>query len=399
MKPTGKLSLCAIFVAGMAICLAGCAMLPKERVASTTTDYNLVVEKVQNEMLLLNVVRASKRHPMYFTGFNLLRGSLSYSFQTGDITIPFGKIGAGLDGAYSIAPSVRYSTNPSFDLVVWDTKEFTSGIMTPVSIDTVYYYLDKLGWPKEMLLHLLVERLEMYKNDTIVATFENDPESREKFEAFQAKLRELLKCKFVGRERDEPIGPRLAAKDMADLQRLIEVHKAGLALKRVAEGNGEWYQLSSTKTDYFYTCGADSTPEAGTFSVADTTRNDLPDNNDKQGYRIFFRSPEGVLYYLGEILRAEVEKGYVPMIEICESRPHVPLFVVNKSNGTADASVVTVDYEGAKYYIPADPATGPDNSCSGDRSMHVLTFVSQLIAGQKAGMNVPVTGAVTTVGQ
>src|SRR5690349_8532779 len=86
---------------GLAGYLAGCAMLPKERISSSSTDYNLVVEKVQNEMLLLNVVRASKRRPLYFTGFNLLRGSLSYNFQTGNLTIPFGKIGTGLDGSYS----------------------------------------------------------------------------------------------------------------------------------------------------------------------------------------------------------------------------------------------------------------------------------------------------------
>jgi hypothetical protein len=30
--------------------------------------------------------------------------------------------------------------------------------------------------------------------------------------------------------------------------------------------------------------------------------------------------------------------------------------------------------------------------------MQVLTFVSQLIAGQKAGMNIPFMGAVTAVG-
>src|SRR6185369_10824310 len=217
----------------LAMTLAGCAMLPKERIASSTTDYNLVVEKVQNEMLLLNVVRASKRRPMYFTGFNLLRGSLSYNFQTGGINIPFGKIGAGLDGAYSIAPSVSYSTSPSFDLAVWDTKEFTTGIMTPVSMDTVYYYLVKLGWPKEMLLHLLVERIELYNNDKLSAKYENYPEDKAKFEAFQAKLRELLKCRFVSRERYEPIGPKLKAGEMVDLKQLLDVHNAGLTLNRI----------------------------------------------------------------------------------------------------------------------------------------------------------------------
>src|SRR6185369_13929644 len=229
----------------LAMTLAGCAMLPKERIASSTTDYNLVVEKVQNEMLLLNVVRASKRRPMYFTGFNLLRGSLSYNFQTGGITIPFGKIGAGFDGSYSIAPSVSYSTNPSFDLAVWDTKEFTAGMMTPVTMDTVYYYLVSLGWPKEMLLHLLVERIELYNNDKKLAAYENDHDNKGKFEQFQAKLRDLLKCRFVGLVKSEPFGPKLLAKDIHDLQQLIEVHKAGLALNSVTEGNNEWYQLST----------------------------------------------------------------------------------------------------------------------------------------------------------
>jgi hypothetical protein len=377
---------------------AGCAMLPKERISSSTTDYNLVVEKVQNEMLLLNIVRASKRRPMYFTGFNLLRGSMSYNFQTGNINIPFGQIGTGLNGAYSIAPSVSYSTNPSFDLMVWDNKEFTTGIMTPVSMDTVYNYLERLGWRKEMLLHLLVERMELYDKGDLVATYENYPGDRTKLEGFQAKLRELLKCKLVGRERYVPIGPRLQAKAMDDLEQLIQVHKAGLTLERVQEGNNEWYQLGSKTTDYFYSCGADGKSEAVT-RISDRRSHYLPGNGEKQEYRVFLRSPEGVLYYLGEILRAEVERGYVPMIEVCESRPPVPLFVVNRSSHKDDNAVVTVDYEGSRYSIPGSPATESDSSCRGDRSMQVLTFVSQLIAEQKAGMNVPVTGAVTAVGR
>ena len=50
--------------AGIAICIPGCAMLPKEKIAGTSTDYNLIVEKVQNEVLLLNIVRSSKRRPI-----------------------------------------------------------------------------------------------------------------------------------------------------------------------------------------------------------------------------------------------------------------------------------------------------------------------------------------------
>jgi hypothetical protein len=386
----------SVLLALAAFC-PGCAMLPQERISSNSSDYNLVVEKVQNEMLLLNIVRASKRRPMYFTGFNLLRGSMSYNFQTGNMTIPFGKIGNGLNGAYSIAPSVSYSTSPSFDLMVWDNKEFTNGMMTPVSMDTVYYYLEELGWHKEMLLHLFVDRIEMYDNGIIAERFDNYPVDKEKFERFQGKLRELLKCRLVGQERFEPIGPRLKAEEMDDLEQLIQVQKAGLTLNRVTEGKNEWYQLSSRKMDYSYSCGGDGKAEAGTYRVSGTKSRRQAGSGDKPEYRISLRSPEGVLYYLGEILRAETEKGFVPMIEVCSAKPHVPLFVVSKSAGDS-SSVISVDYDGSTYSIPRSPS-GADSSCTGDRSMHVLTFISLLIAEQKAGMNVPVTGAVTAVGR
>jgi hypothetical protein len=184
---------------------------------------------------------------------------------------------------------------------------------------------------------------------------------------------------------------------MSDLEQLIQVQKAGLTLSRVTEGNGEWYQLGSRKTDYSYSCGGDGKSEAGTYPVSDTKSRRPVGSGDKPEYRIFLRSPEGVLYYLGEILRAETEKDYIPLIEVCREKPPVPLFVVSKSTGDS-SSVISVDYDGSSYSIPGSPA-GPDSSCTGDRSMHVLTFISLLIAEQKAGMNVPVTGAVTAVGR
>ena len=141
------------------------------------------------------------------------------------------------------------------------------------------------------------------------------------------------------------------------------------------EGNDEWYQLSSKKHDYFYSCSADDKSEVSMYHISVAKGQNPPGNDDKQEYRIFLRSPEGVLYYLGEILRAEVDKGYVPMIEVCESRPPVPLFVVNKAGNNDKFSVVTVDYDGSKYSIPGNLATDPDKECSGDRSMQVLTFV------------------------
>src|SRR5512147_3101575 len=103
---------------GFFVLSTGCAVFPKDKMIGSSTDYNVVIEKAQNDMILMNIVRASKRYPMYFTNFKQLRGSMSYNFSTGGITAPFGKFGLGAPGeatSYSIAPSISYSTNPSFD--------------------------------------------------------------------------------------------------------------------------------------------------------------------------------------------------------------------------------------------------------------------------------------------
>ncbi len=48
---------------GLTSLLTGCSLSPKETVARNTTEFNLVAEKTGNEMLLLNIVRASHAGP------------------------------------------------------------------------------------------------------------------------------------------------------------------------------------------------------------------------------------------------------------------------------------------------------------------------------------------------
>ena len=69
-----------------------------------------------------------------------------------------------------------------------------------------------------------------------------------------------------------------------------------------------------------------------------------------------------MLYYLGEIMRAE-EKGFVPRIDIstiyCKNKP-VPLFLIAKKDkenavwkiAEKENAYVGVDYDGDKYEIP-----------------------------------------------
>lgn len=365
--------------------LSGCAMLPKEQLATATMDYNLLVEKAENEMILLNIIRASKWHPMYFTDFSLLRGNLSYSLQTGSITIPFGKIGTGLDGSYSVAPNIGFSNNPSFDLAVEDSQEFIRGILTPVAMETIDYYWES-GWPKEMLLHLFVDKIEISNAKGKSKLFNNKPDKPEAFRDFQEEVRKLVNCKLEKRQitgTPSPIGPTIERKQAENLSLQIELQKAGLKLVADKDGNYQLYQQQTPRFDYVFNCNDEI------YTVLS------PKTDEEVAGQFYLRSPSGILYYLGEILRAEKDV----LINIGESKS-TKLFVVSKGAENNEIPSVAVSYEGIKYVIPRQtlPSSVNDSYIS-HRSMQVLALIEQLIDLQKKGEILPTTGAVNIIGR
>ena len=367
----------------------GCALLPKEKIIASMNDYNLAVEKAQNEMLLLNVVRGSLHRPMYFTGFNLLRGNITYNISSGGFFIPFGRIGKGVDGSYSVAPSISYSTNPSFDVGVLDTKEFIRGIMTPVSMETMDYYW-QAGWPKEMLLHLFVERVEINGGKDILNNYPGDGDS---FRKFQEWVTKTSSCKINSKEKPA-IGPNIKISAEFDFGKLLEILKSGYFIASVNDEQNakNLYQLKPQKKDYYMDC--EDTKKI--FSSGTQQEN----HNEQGGDKIYLRSPDAILYYLGEILSAKSNKNYDTMIHACGSKPlhKSKLFDVQKTESTAINSYVSVKYEGSSYIIPSN-ITEANDACPPICSMQTLTLISQLISLQKSGENLPTTGVVNVLGR
>jgi len=448
-----KRNLCftLIILSGVSLAglLTGCYPLaPKENMIKRTTEYNLVAERTGNEMLLLNIVRASQRRPMYFTSFGKLTGNITYEFGTGGIKIPFGAIGSGENGSYSIAPSATYRSSPLFDMAVLDTKEFTCGIMKPVSMTTIEYYW-RQGWPQEMLLYLFINRLEIREpNGVLRYGYDNDPDGPT-FGGFQKQIQTE---KWTWDIEEDPNAACIGKVDVnaaAQLKDLIEVQKAGLRLRQ-SKGEKDKMELLPGQAQYIFTRvektegrkkvaenaktakpEADRTKaeaakteaekaKAGKTEAEETQEENLsfglpgsasPITKDKRPYGVvYLRSPEAVLYYLGEILRAEMkaaDKKECPNVPIVHSDPRRPearpavLFCACKSKakgkGKAVAPWLSVDYEGTTYVIPGCPDTDEGN-CT-DRSMHVLSLVSQLIGMQKTSAELPATGVVNVIGR
>jgi hypothetical protein len=106
------------------------------------------------------------------------------------------------------------------------------------------------------------------------------------------------------------------------------------------------------------------------------------------------RSPDSMIYYLGEIVRATVfdEEGSATkrkiQIRLTNGRK-VDLFRVER--GTSLSSAIAVDFQGSTYTIP--PIYPRDDH----RSTQVITLINQLIALQKEASSAPSLPPVTVI--
>jgi hypothetical protein len=279
-----------------------------------------------------------------------------------------------------------------------NSKEFVRGMLEPVQPETFDYYWQQ-GWPKEMLLYLFVHRIEKaghtYNNNPFDGTFAN----------FQKEIEDIAynECDLIMTEvpSDGLIGPEIKPEAAADLKNLIELHKAGLKLTSAQRNNekADTYRLSLNQGDCAIDCGTgrDENVSARYKVLPDNAAHNVGDKTKED--RIYLRSPEAMLYYLGEIVRATADPktGKPPKLKGGRDGSCQPwLFVARKAGAEDTNPFVAVEYEGTKYVIPGTDSGEP---CPEDLSTSVLSLLSLVTAKQSASdLPVPV-GVVTTIGR
>ena len=471
----------------LALAAGGCTLA--KPLAHHATSYNLTVESAQNRMLLLNVIRASQRMPMYFTDVTGIVTGVGYTVDSGSYSYEQAQsAGLALDTHALGVPKLTYQNKPTLTIAVRDDHEFTRGTLTPVSPSTLSHYLDQ-GWNLQVLLYLLVERVELAKAipDWIPecgnqGVFRNDPGKKESLCCF-SKLVETLRRKEC-RLRAMPVRARLLGSTTTEssLADLIKAQDARLILGEANLGAREkaggvesarrevsaGVPVFSSEPIFTLACpdagekdmelefvasdaheeierlrgesegteaGNGASPggsEPGQANEKDESTKSTPSKKIDLG-RLVLRSPQGVLYYLGEIARIayrtpeKVTNGYLPLIRFdakgdddqgfdcpggSKGLKCVPLFLVRTrpkddakkvhwASSCRDAAVA-VEYGPEEFVIPRAPekpmTSIEDNRCHPGRSMQSLTLVSQLISLQKKEQNLPGTALVRVVG-
>jgi hypothetical protein len=135
------------FIAGLS--LSGCAI--SQSTADVAINYNRSFAQTRNEMLLLNVLRASAREPLQFSTMGQVQGPVG---NGGEISIPITNLIGGKD---IISPTLKLTdaVNPNVSIIPLTNKEFAAGILSPIKLETIQLFTHS-GWDANFLLPLVI---------------------------------------------------------------------------------------------------------------------------------------------------------------------------------------------------------------------------------------------------
>lgn len=406
------------------VCAALSACSFDERIADHAIEYNKTVEKTRNSLLLLNILRAKHRQPMHFTALSQVRGKLTLK-STGSLglSIPFG---GDASNTFPLTPKLEISqtSSPSFDVAILDSKEFMSGILSPIEKSIFQFYLDQ-RWPTEVLLYLFIHKIDQSGLEPTPINSPPpknplDPEyekKRDQFENFQQWVKKVRDdIKFGTQTTGRAIGPKLSIEGSSMLSHLVATEKAGLRLVAIPKKNPSYYRLCKivsksvlcvgdcSESDPEETCRKQNEPESSQKESEPDASKEPPAYQDdsepkaqtmvlKDGEilgKAHLRSIQGILYYLGEVLRYQ-DKAEKPVL-INDGK--TILFDLTTDEDRKDTPVISVNYNNQTYYV----AKIRGEEVNGTRTKTVLALLLQLMGLHKESKELPTTTAVETVG-
>ena len=431
--------------------------------------YNLQAEQAQEQALLLNVVRASLRRPMQFTGLQSITGTASASGSlTGGGT---SAIQNPLISLFHIAPpntssiiastlgsslsgTATMSGGPTFSVPVLDTQEFYQGFLNPVSGQLLDLYL-QYGYPRDVLFNVMVEKVVLKRLDGACRAEVHTPEceitvrnyapENVSLELFQSVIGYLIRLGLNTEPIIEPPAPK-SKKDGGDEKaaaapeikqfgfcfspreaisyRTINPHvlcghpAAGLQLKASQIGRKSLITGVPITTEFIDKLYASSVEgrlikDGPDYDVrAEGFRQIRAFGNKRVSVSFYTRSIEGILYYLGEVVRRAShpesgQSGSPVQVRVGPPQNAFPtetcpfqgdpegyhgyrctdLFVVHE--GMTDGSGVAVDYDGGHYSISADT--------SSSWTMPVFDVVKQLQAVNTSAKQLPASNLISVL--
>lgn len=307
------------------VLLPACSMAPVQplEVAKNTLAMNQAVEENEDQVTLLNIVRGYLREPRFYTDFTDFKEGLPTTSST---------LKLSATPEFDIAGQ---SASPSIDVAPTHSQAFIRGITTPVSPQTVAYYSGQ-EWPNSLLLHLFVREVRVYDaNDVLLKTYSNYPQQTEGYDQFDALINALSACDLTAGQVDggdaEAVGPPIPRDEVATVKgesAVAATSNLKLAPSPASVAAPTQFLLLKQKAQQaslsFLPHGTDALKAIclSAYDMAGVPRPapdkytpgvKAPDKKAKaktSHMALLLRSPEALMYYIGETTRVALDGPY-----------------------------------------------------------------------------------------
>ena len=160
----------------LAAAVGGCAVI--DRADPRHDTINRAAANARNESILLNIVRASHDVPLNFVAFSRVSGGQSAQANVGLPSFGVGPVPlvTSVQKQTVFGSSVfnaNTNVNNSFDISILESKDFYSGLLTPVDLATLNYFA-RQGYSRQLLFWLFVESIRETVNGQTYE-YRNDP--------------------------------------------------------------------------------------------------------------------------------------------------------------------------------------------------------------------------------
>jgi len=140
------------------IVLAGCSV-PARVVRDQSVSYDDAIEDTTNDLLLLNILRAKDKAPLHFDTIPSIHESIQADAQLQG-AIPFGTPNSKSTTLDLATGELGMQVLRSFEIDHLITKDFATGIASPIEPKFVKYWLDH-GLDRRIVLLLFFSRTEV----------------------------------------------------------------------------------------------------------------------------------------------------------------------------------------------------------------------------------------------
>ena len=334
----------ALFMLMMCLSLSGCSMGPKV-LKGNRLDYNISIQKSNNEELLINLVRAKYYEPLFFLQVGSISSSFSYTINAALAGTIYSKGSDVFTNSVSPGIGVGYGEKPIITYTPVQGEQAVKQLMEEITLDR-FLLLTRAGWSIDSLMWTMVHRigeLNNYDPGMIIGTEKAYEEFLDLAGIFH-NMQSRGDLEFVGVEKGGigVIQMRYANHKEA---KTVEV-LLGISPERMSAPGGK--VISEIRVTLVRDLTCKLKKKGG--------RNEVP---------IKLKSCFGMLYDLArnvEVQEKDVKTGLTPDIEplgenmMKRKGLHQGLVNVRSSSVRPSDAYVSVYYRGRWYYIADDDA-------------------------------------------